>query len=190
MSWHLNETETFGTCTGEDGSIYHGGVKDMKKHGKGKLTYPDGAVYDGEWKDDNMHGHGIYTWPEGDKYDGEWKDDNMHGHGIYTWPNGSRYDGTWANDNRNGHGIMTYSKEQKEEIKRIRFEGVFKNGEPHEGILTKRMPNYEHIHFSIPGHVPLQDNTRINALQDKVNVLAEMIDEIQSGSSEPPKKKK
>ena len=52
--------------------MYHGGCKDDKKHGKGRLLYSNDAVYEGDFLDGKKHGFGCLVFVNEDKYEGEW----------------------------------------------------------------------------------------------------------------------
>ena len=56
-----------------DGSVYVGGVKDGKPHGKGTCTWPHGGKYVGEFKDFQYHGQGTLTHPDGKIVKGQFK---------------------------------------------------------------------------------------------------------------------
>ena len=51
-------------------TIYKGGFKDGKKHGKGRFDWADGSTYTGEFFDNNIEGKGKYTWSDGRQYEG------------------------------------------------------------------------------------------------------------------------
>ena len=67
----------------EDGSYFHGEIKEGTMNGHGKFCYANGGVYDGGWEDGLMHGHGVFTFHDGewqgDSYDGEWVGGSKHG---------------------------------------------------------------------------------------------------------------
>lgn len=172
---------------GEDCTIttsdytYTGGVSKDKKDGKGVTIWKNGNTYVGEYKNDLRYGKGIMTWANENVYDGEWKDGVIQGQGTFTWANGNVYKGTFSDGKRNGFGITTWAELETKgsEYVEVRFEGTWKDNKMHEGILRKRTPQHTFIDFSIPGHVPIQDGTRIAALEDKVKVLTEMVEKLQ-----------
>jgi hypothetical protein len=57
----------------QGGDVYHGGWKDDKKHGKGRLLYSNDAVYEGDFVEGKKHGSGILIFINDDKYEGEWR---------------------------------------------------------------------------------------------------------------------
>lgn len=114
-----------------DGSVYEGGMYDMKPYGKGKMIWIDGSTYEGEWqgndrsgkgkntsvfgeiyegifKNNIKHGIGKLTWPDGSVYEGNFAYNVMEGDGTYTSKDGSKYIGNWFKGKRNGKGKQIY----------------------------------------------------------------------------------
>ena len=57
-----------------DGSLYHGQIKQGKRHGYGILMNNDG-YYDGYWHNDKATGSALFQYYGGEIYKGMWKDD-------------------------------------------------------------------------------------------------------------------
>ena len=70
MIEYLDNSETSGIETFDNGDIYEGGFKDGLKHGKGILTTRNNRSYEGDWENDKPHGFGINTFPNGKIYTG------------------------------------------------------------------------------------------------------------------------
>lgn len=86
--------------------------QDIKRDGKGKMTFPDGRVYEGEWKNREINGYGIMRYPDGVIYEGEWLDEKFEGHGKIVTPQGITFEGEWTNNHKVGHFKETNSKGQ------------------------------------------------------------------------------
>ena len=139
----------------EPDGIYEGHFRNMKKEGRGKMTYYNGHIYDGEWKDDEYHGKGKYTTCvnssisiyegdfkcgkaegkgvliiNGDKYEGDFINWLMEGKGIYSFKNGDKYEGDFKNGQINGYG-----------------EYYFKNGNVYKGHFENAKGNGYGISF-------------------------------------------
>ena len=92
---------------------YTGGVRNGKRHGKGKCTYADGRVYEGDFVDGKIHGKGKYTYADGDVWEGDWVDGKQHGKGKFISANGESYEGDWVDNKlvntRTSKGKKTYT---------------------------------------------------------------------------------
>ena len=112
-------------CSGKikwvDGTVYLGGFRFGKPHGKGTITYPNGEFYKGEFSRGYPEGFGIMEYSDGSFYEGAWTNGFKEGEGIYTFPGGHEYTGEFENDVMNGFGkIKLISGEY--------YEGDWKNG--------------------------------------------------------------
>ena len=139
----------------EPDGIYEGHFRNMKKEGRGKMTYYNGHIYDGEWKDDEYHGKGKYTTCvnssisiyegdfkcgkaegkgvliiNGDKYEGDFINWLMEGKGIYSFKNGDKYEGDFKKGQISGYG-----------------EYYFKNGNVYKGHFENAKGNGYGISF-------------------------------------------
>ena len=112
-----------------DETIYEGGLKNNKRHGRGIEKNADGTIlYSGMWKDDFEHGFGIIILGSS-KYIGQFENGEIKGQGKYifdvatfigTWENnatgygsiqynnGDYYVGPWINYKKEGDGFMIY----------------------------------------------------------------------------------
>ncbi len=135
-----------GSVVYSDGSVYVGGMKDLKKEGQGRLVFADGTTYTGYFKDDLYDGFGTLVFADGTNYEGSFAGGSYHGSGVLVQSNGNRYEGEFENGERSGNGVMTYYDGSK-------FEGSFKNdmrdtgkytwksGESITGVFVNNMPD-------------------------------------------------
>ncbi|GAX73486.1 hypothetical protein CEUSTIGMA_g938.t1 [Chlamydomonas eustigma] len=79
----------------EDGGLYRGQWRGLRKEGLGVYTYPGGAKYEGEWRDNMKDGRGVYYYPKGGTYEGEWSGGKMNGIGVRTFSTGQVKAGRW-----------------------------------------------------------------------------------------------
>ena len=93
-----------GKCTYADGRVYEGDFVDGKIHGKGKSTYANGNVYEGDFVDGKKHGIGKFTYSYGDVYEGDFVDGKIHGKGKYTYADGDVWEGDWVDGKQHGKG--------------------------------------------------------------------------------------
>lgn len=129
-----------------DGSVYVGGMRGVRLHGKGQYTSKV-FKYQGEFLDGLKHGSGKYEWENGDRYEGTFADDRPNGNGKYQFANGDTYEGevkagvvagrgtyvtkagdriegSFAGGLANGTGIYRFASGD-------RYEGELANGKPH-----------------------------------------------------------
>ena len=109
----------------EPNGIYEGQFRNMKKEGKGKMTYYDGHSYDGEWKNNLYHGKGVYTTCANSTltiYEGDFKFGKAEGKGVLIMGNGDKYEGDFVNWHMEGKGMYSFKNGDK-------YEGDFKNGQ-------------------------------------------------------------
>ncbi|MBQ2732780.1 MAG: hypothetical protein IJF74_01350 [Clostridia bacterium] len=100
--------EGSGIISYNDGSRYLGELgEDLRKNGKGKLTFASGNIYEGDFKSDSMTGKATLTYTNGDTYVGDFVDGKKTGEGTYTWEDGSVYTGGLKDDLRHGKGSYT-----------------------------------------------------------------------------------
>ena len=71
----------------QDGSVFHGVLKDGQPHGHGKYTGVDGTSYKGSFRYGHRHGLGKLQLAEG-VYKGEFEHDLFHGKGRFRWTDG------------------------------------------------------------------------------------------------------
>ena len=109
---------------GDGESVYQGGRRDGKVHGRGTYTYSDGGRYEGEWRDDKRDGQGTHSYSDGGRYEGEWRAGKQHGRGTATYADGSRYEGEWRDDKQHGKGTATYADGN-------RYEGMYSSHKRH-----------------------------------------------------------
>ena len=84
-------------------SVYRGGFKAGRAHGKGKLDAP-GADYEGDWVDNEMQGQGRFKFANGNVYVGGIANGRKAGLGRMTWSDGSSFEGSFINDDAEGKG--------------------------------------------------------------------------------------
>ena len=70
MIKYIDNNESSGIETFDNGDIYEGDFKDGLKHGKGTLKTRNNRSYEGDWENDKPHGFGINTFPNGKVYTG------------------------------------------------------------------------------------------------------------------------
>jgi len=136
----------------EDGSVYEGGSKNGKKHGKGRITYRDGRVFEGEFENGKAVGTGKINYSTGKLcYEGGISDTSFEGQGtlqieIPTTINGAwdykdfrnlgkawlRYEGEFRGGHKHGTGTLYLSNGEK-------YTGEFRDDEIHgKGVFTLR----------------------------------------------------
>ena len=137
-----------GSYTWANGDHYEGDLKNLLKHGYGKLTTVGGIMIDGEWKNNipngivtifmdgityegNINTLGLefigptkITYPSGDRYEGEFTGDDFNGKGTLYLANGSIYSGNFVDGRYNGYGEF-------KNINGQRYVGEFKNNNYH-----------------------------------------------------------
>lgn len=74
----------------ENGEVYHGSLKNKKKHGLGIYKFKNGDVYMGQYKNGEKHGEGVYQYKDGAKYQGPYVDGKRNGKGVYITPGGKK----------------------------------------------------------------------------------------------------
>ena len=74
----------------ENGEVYHGSLKNKKKHGLGNYKFKNGDVYMGQYKNGEKHGEGVYQYKDGAKYQGPYVDGKRNGKGLYITPGGKK----------------------------------------------------------------------------------------------------
>mmetsp|Transcript_50046 Transcript_50046/g.107713 ORF Transcript_50046/g.107713 Transcript_50046/m.107713 type:complete len:260 (-) Transcript_50046:187-966(-) len=92
----------------EDGSRFHGQVKNGKFHGRGKMVWSSGESYEGYFAEGLMHGQGKYKHSDGGRYQGQFRGNLREGYGIFTFSNGILYEGGWKEDKPEGTGRVLY----------------------------------------------------------------------------------
>lgn len=122
-----------------DGSVYKGGYKSGKKHGRGHYLHPviveEGkppvlTEYKGTYLNGKMHGRGKFKYANGNVYDGDWHDGVQQGKGTFTWAeDGSSYEGEFWNNLRHGSGTYFDGRSKK-----IHYEGMWKDGKPYTPV--------------------------------------------------------
>ena len=55
---------------------YEGGLKNNKRHGKGKLTFTDGTKFSGSFENGKICGKGTFTLTDGTRFEDEFSDDD------------------------------------------------------------------------------------------------------------------
>jgi hypothetical protein len=124
-----------------NGDTFEGGLKDGKRHGKGKFTCAEnGCEHNGSWKHNKMSGLGTKIIPGGKSsryaaldvgcegescvYFGGWKYDQMHGQGRLVFPSGEIHEGAWKSGQMHGRGKKSFAN------------GTFAQGEWKNGLLN------------------------------------------------------
>ena len=146
--WENDKPSGRGECRYVDGSVFVGGWKGGRRHGRGgELRRADGSFFVGEWLDALEHGHGKALLSNGDEYEGDWEQGKRHGEGRGTcgprsedsyvggWRAGERhgagrcifasgdvYEGQWERDERHGFGSCVFKEDG------VRFSGVWQRG--------------------------------------------------------------
>ncbi|KDO22090.1 hypothetical protein SPRG_12076 [Saprolegnia parasitica CBS 223.65] len=164
----ISLTEDNATCTQDDaptsapttitypnGDTYAGGLRQGKRHGRGKyISKASQHTYDGMWDMDRRHGHGVLTSGAHDfVYDGAWVHDTrtglgkcilrgvetytgawhanaFHGTGTYTTADGAVYSGEFEHGLKHGVGTLRSADGST-------YQGEFAKGQKHGlGTLT------------------------------------------------------
>jgi len=153
--WEHGALQGRGYCVSK-GNIYEGEFKKHKLNGQGKITYLDGRVQEGEFQDDTLHGRGKVTYPDGRVQEGEFnKLGELH-----------------------GRGTVSNSKHQWTE------RGVFTRGKLTGGVY-RDLSTTPVIHHDQDGKVLDIFDAKVAALEDKVQVLTEMVHELQNKMNTP-----
>ena len=114
-----------------DGSVYVGGFKKGKFHGKGEITFMafdeieisssrSYDYYSGDFENGEFNGHGIIHYSNAGAffpedftsfltYEGEFANGKRDGFGKMRYTNGDEYVGLWENDLPNGNGTMHWA---------------------------------------------------------------------------------
>jgi len=106
-----------------DGSTYHGTLKNGVPYGLGTCIWKDGNQYDGEWKNGLMHGFGTFLWTSGQRYDGEWKDGKRDGMGVKIYADGSSFTGFWKDCRKHGVGVFVPPAPEKKNFLGLKKDG-------------------------------------------------------------------
>ena len=131
----------YGEITYADGSSYSGDWKDDKKEGKGEMNFSDGRYYEGMFTNDIINGTGRMNYKDGSYYEGNFNN-GMRDYGVYfsatNGSHGSTYHGQFKNDKPDGVGEFSYKYDWLEgEVLTVVMNGVFKNGDLFDGIITQ-----------------------------------------------------
>lgn len=70
-----------GVAITSGGDRYEGELKNLQRHGRGKLQFKSGGQYEGDFAENEFHGHGILIFDNGDRYEGGWSHNRPHGRG-------------------------------------------------------------------------------------------------------------
>jgi len=70
-----------GVAVTSAGDRYEGELKNLQRHGQGKLLFKGGGQYEGEFAENEFHGYGILIFANGDRYEGNWSHNRPHGRG-------------------------------------------------------------------------------------------------------------
>ena len=183
----------FGFIEYKNGNTYTGKLTNGYRNGHGIMTFTTGDVYEGEWLDDKSHGQGIYIYANGNSWQGEWKNNTKYnGFGVsefkggvvefkgkeekYTdckvkYVNGDRYEGKWnfKQNMKQGHG--TYYKNGK-----LYEQGEFNKDQLVFGVRFMYLNDGSFLKYDHNNQL-IQDTTAISALEDKIKVLTELINQ-------------
>lgn len=81
-TWQNGKMNGYGTYSRNGETVYRGGWKDGKRHGKGTHTV-DRKEYSCEsWRNNEMNGYGTYIYNGKTVYKGGWKNGKPHGDGV------------------------------------------------------------------------------------------------------------
>jgi hypothetical protein len=87
-------------------SVYVGQLDpQMRRAGRGVITYGSGRLYEGSWHEDKRHGLGYEKFQSGNTFEGEYVHGKVEGQGRYVWSAGEYYDGQWKDGKKEGHGL-------------------------------------------------------------------------------------
>jgi hypothetical protein len=78
------------------GERYEGELKNLQRHGKGKLQFKNGTIYEGNFVENRMEGYGTMFYTDGGRYDGEWRNEMPNGRGS-SRIGGVANSGIWVN---------------------------------------------------------------------------------------------
>ncbi len=154
LSGGESATVAGGSAVYSDGSVYTGAMRDLVRHGQGKLIFPDGTTYIGQFESGVYSGLGKLLYPDGTNYEGEFKNGKFHGFGTIIYADGGKYEGAFEDGEFHGNGVMTYRDGSK-------YEGLFERGmrstgkytwstgESVEGKFVNNLPNpNKHINYT------------------------------------------
>lgn len=85
-----------GVAIFSDGTRYEGELKNLQRHGQGKLRFKNGTIYEGNFVENRMEGYGTIFYKDGGRYDGEWRNGMPNGRGA-SRINGEANSGIWVN---------------------------------------------------------------------------------------------
>ena len=128
----------------DDGTHYHGQVKNGLRHGFGTQAYKygNGMIHKGSWVNDNLHGFAESVLPKFQLYKGMYKNGLFNGPGRFTWSGGHYLEGTFKDGWTEVEGTKTYTHGQIER-------GVWRSMKSREvgklsGLVETTFPTGQH----------------------------------------------
>jgi hypothetical protein len=85
-----------GVAVTAGGERYEGELKNLQRHGQGKLRFKNGTIYEGGFVENRMEGYGALLYTDGGRYEGEWRNSMPNGRGT-SRIGGVANSGIWIN---------------------------------------------------------------------------------------------
>jgi hypothetical protein len=102
----VDDVAVRGVITSPDGSRYEGELKNLMRHGQGKLQFKGNVVYEGSFVDNSIEGYGTILYSNGTRYEGQWFNYQPHGRGT-SRINGVLNSGIWV------HGCLSQANSDR-----------------------------------------------------------------------------